>query len=91
MSNCSCAACTAQRFCAGVRIIPILPSSDVDVERLIGNDSFEPPVFVFERLDFCDVANFQAAELCFPTVERRRAYPMFAAEFFSLPSRLHVL
>lgn len=52
---------------------------DVDVQRLIGDDPFEPAVLVVERFDFCNVADFEATELRFPAVKRRWADAVLSA------------
>jgi len=52
----------------------------VTVERLIGDDPFEAPILILERLHLCDVSDLYAAELRFPLVERRRAYAVLAAK-----------
>ena len=52
----------------------------VDMQHLIGDDSFQASILVLEGSHLCDVADVHAAELGLPLVERRGADPVAATE-----------
>jgi hypothetical protein len=56
--------------------------SNVDVERLIGDDAFESTILVLERLHLGNIADFHAAKFRLPGGERRRADAVVATKIF---------
>ena len=50
------------------------------MQRLVGDNPFQSPILIFERAHLGDVADFHAAELGFPLVERRLADAVPAAD-----------
>lgn len=52
------------------------------MERLIGDDSLQTPIFVLKRAHLGDVADFHTAELGFPGIECRGADAMPSAKIF---------
>ncbi len=60
----------------------------VDVEREIGNDTFQPPVFVFESAQLRYVADLKATVFGLPLVKRVRADAVFTAQIFRVRAGL---
>ena len=60
----------------------------VDVEREIGNDTFQPPVFVFESAQLRYVADLKATVFGFPLVKRVRADAVLTTQILRICASL---
>jgi hypothetical protein len=61
------------------------------MQQLIGDDPLQSSIFVLEGAHFRDIADFHAAELGLPLVERRRADAVTSAELGGVRAGLRLL
>src|SRR5215471_5741493 len=56
----------------------------LDVERKIGDDLLQPPIFIFELSQSLRLAVIHSRKLGFPAIERRRSYADSPDDIFHL-------